>query len=77
MKKYEITTEIFNRCSGNETRDIGIDEMELDDAGVERVIGQYLSGKETTCERFVTSKGDLVVDIDTNGQRRKLTFSEI
>ncbi|MDR3277340.1 MAG: hypothetical protein LBT12_01085 [Oscillospiraceae bacterium] len=76
-KRYELTKEIFNRCSGNQMRDIFIDEVELDEAGVENVISEYLTGADVVCERFVTSRGDLIVDINTNGLRQKLTFSEV
>jgi hypothetical protein len=76
-KRYELTREIFNRCSGNQMRDIFIDEIELDDDGVEKMISGYVTGADATCERFVTSKGDLIVDINTNGLRQKLTFAEI
>jgi hypothetical protein len=75
-KHYELTKEVFNRCSGNENRDISIEELDLDDEGIESYISQYLTGKDVICERFVTSTGDLIVDINTNGLRQKLTFSE-
>jgi hypothetical protein len=76
-KRYELTREIFNKCSGNQMRDIFIDEVELDEEGVEGVIQGYLTGKDVECERFVTAAGDLIVDINVNGLRQKLTFAEI
>ena len=31
MQRYEVVREIFNLCSGNQMRDVFIDEVETDD----------------------------------------------
>ena len=31
MKEYEVIWEIFNKCPGNQMRDVFVDEMQLED----------------------------------------------
>jgi hypothetical protein len=54
-------------------RDVFIDELDLDDEGIERIISQHMTGSNVTCER--TAKGgDLIVDINADGLEQRLTF---
>ncbi|MDR1217369.1 MAG: hypothetical protein LBJ99_02155 [Oscillospiraceae bacterium] len=75
-KRYELTREIFNKCSGNQMRDVFFEEIEADDADIEAIIGRYLQGSDVECDRSVSPDGDIVVDISTDGLLQRLTFCE-
>lgn len=75
-KRYELTREIFNKCAGNQMRDVFFEEIEADGADIDAIIGQYLKGSDVKCDRHVGSNGDIVADIVADGLRQKLTFSE-
>jgi hypothetical protein len=78
MKKtYEMTREIFNKCSGNQMRDIFIEEIEADEYGLEKIIGEYIEGDDATYDKTVTQDGDIVVNVVNNGLRQRLTFCEL
>ncbi|MGI6095509.1 MAG: hypothetical protein ACOYBL_08775 [Lachnospiraceae bacterium] len=76
MKEYEAVREIFNLCSGNQMRDVFIEEIETDDldAFVESV---YKDEKEFSYEKLIHADGSVVYDIMTAGIKQRYTFTQI
>ena len=75
MKNYEMVREIFNKCSGNQMRDVFFEEVATDDP--EEVVKSYLVGNIITCERGDFADGSIIFDVNTDGIPQRFTFSEI
>ncbi|MDR1230603.1 MAG: hypothetical protein LBK61_04290 [Spirochaetaceae bacterium] len=75
MAEYEMIREIFNQCSGNQMRDVFIEEIETDnpDAAVQK----YLVGKEIVCTKTVNDNGRIVFDITTDGMRQRVSYTRV
>lgn len=73
--RYEVVREIFNQCSGNQMRDVDMQELVIDD--VERYMDRYRTGKDIEEERSVNADGSIVYDLVTDGMRQRVTFTEI
>jgi predicted RNA-binding protein len=74
-KKYEMIREIFNNCSGNQMRDVDVQEIETDD--VDAYLARLYRGEHFTSARSVSEKGVVVFDIDTSGMTQRVSFTEI
>ncbi|MDR0445511.1 MAG: hypothetical protein LBH17_00505 [Oscillospiraceae bacterium] len=77
MREYELTREIFNKCSGNQMRDVFLEELELDDAGLDEYVRNYFSGDDISIERFDDGRGSVIFDISISGERQRMSFCEI
>ncbi|MDR2615879.1 MAG: hypothetical protein LBC28_04800 [Oscillospiraceae bacterium] len=77
IREYELTREIFNKCSGNQMRDVFMEELELDDGKLDEFVKNYFAGENVSIERFDDGRGGVVFDIDLSEQRQRLTFCEI
>jgi predicted RNA-binding protein len=75
MKRYEVIREIFNKCSGNQMRDVDVQEVETDD--VDAYLAQLYRGEHFSSARSVSDKGVVVFDIDTSGIAQRVSFTEI
>jgi predicted RNA-binding protein len=75
MKKYEMIREIFNSCSGNQMRDVDVQEIETDD--VDAYLAQIYKGERFTSDRTVKKNGVVVFDIDASGMAQRVSFTEI
>jgi len=75
MKEYEIVHEIFNSCSGNQMRDVFIEEAEVADPKA-YVLSRH-KDKDFTMEEEVLSDGSLVFHLNLSGQLQRYTFTEI
>lgn len=73
--EYEIIREIFNSCSGNQMRDVFIEEKEVEDP--EEYVKDFLKGKEVKIKKSTEPSGVLVFDCDIAGLRQRFTFSRI
>jgi hypothetical protein len=73
MAEYEMIREIFNQCSGNQMRDVFIEEIETDDP--DAVIQKYLTGQEVVCNKTVNDKGQIVFDVTTDGLQQRFSFT--
>jgi hypothetical protein len=73
-RTYEFTREIFNNCSGNQMRDVFIEDIDADDSDIDAIIGKHLVGDEIECDRHTSPDGSVVADIITDGMRQRLTF---
>jgi hypothetical protein len=75
MAEYEMIREIFNQCSGNQMRDVFIEEIETDNP--ETAVQKYLIGKEVSCTKTVNEKGRIVFDITTDGMLQRISFTRV
>jgi hypothetical protein len=75
MAEYEMIREIFNQCSGNQMRDVFIEEIETDNP--DAVVQKYLVGKEVTCSKTINDKGQIVFDVITDGMRQRVSFTQV
>ena len=75
MKHYEMVREIFNQCSGNQMRDVYIEEVDTDDP-VE-YIRSISEGKNVQLESMTLPDGDVVVDVNISDQLYRYTFTEV
>jgi len=74
-KSYEMTREIFNKCSGNQMRDIFISEIEAAPEEIEAIARGFFSDADGTFERC-DREGEVTFDIVNNGERQRVTFVE-
>ncbi len=75
MKEYEIVHEIFNKCSGNQMRDVFVEERELEDPE------GYVRGRHKDKNMILTKDtlpdGTVIIDLDLSGGRQRYSFTEI
>ena len=64
MKEYEAVWEIFNLCSGNQMRDVFVEELELDD--LDAFIQEKFKGEDVSYEKTVREDGTVIFDIQTS-----------
>lgn len=76
MRDYELTREIFNSCSGNQMRDVYIDEISLSPDALDAYVRDFFPNQTVKIER-TDSPGVAVFDVDIAGQRQRLSFCEI
>ncbi len=75
--RYEVIREIFNQCSGNQMRDVFVDEVDLDEDEIDRYMDQYRIGKEIEEEREITESGDIIYNIVSDGLRQRVGFTRV
>lgn len=76
MKEYEAVWEIFNLCSGNQMRDVFIEEIVTDD--LESFVKDKFKGEDQFhYEKSVLEDGSVVFDIMTTQIKQRYTFTEI
>ncbi len=71
--RYEVIREIYNKCSGNQMRDVFVSEVETDYPLA--YVESLLEGKKVSTERSVLPDGSIVIDADVSGLRQRFTFS--
>jgi len=71
--RYELIREIFNKCSGNQMRDVFVSTVETDDT--EAYLRSVLVGKDITIERSETRDG-VIYDVVTDGLPQRFSFTE-
>lgn len=74
-KRYEVIWEIFNKCSGNQMRDVHFDEVETDDPEA-YVRSKFKDGYEITGYDQPDSAVQ-VFDITESGLLQRVSFTEI
>lgn len=77
MKEYEVVHEIFNLCSGNQMRDVFIEEVELPENGFETYIRRRHKEKELLLEREELENGTIVYVVMTAEIKQRYSFTEI
>ena len=71
--RYELIREIFNKCSGNQMRDVFVSTVETDDP--EAYLRSVLVGKDISIERSETRDG-VIYDVVTDGLPQRFSFTE-
>ncbi len=76
MKEYELVHEIFNKCSGNQMRDVDIQEIATDSprAYVENFLRSHKT-VEITEDAF--TPGTVIFDVVADGLSQRFSFTEI
>ena len=75
MREYETVWEIFNLCSGNQMRDVFIEEIECEDP--EAFLKQKFKDKEFSYEKTVLEDGTIIFDMITTEIKQRYTFTPI
>ncbi len=75
MKEYEIIWEIFNKCPGNQMRDVFVEEAFVEDP--EEYVKKKFEGKDVSYDRTVLPDGTIIFDILTSQIRQRCSFTEI
>ena len=77
MREYEVVHEIFNLCSGNQMRDVYIEEVEIPDDGFEDYIKSRHKEKDITLEREDLPNGSIIYIVMTAGMKQRYSFTKI
>ena len=77
VREYETVWEIFNECANNQMRDVFIDEVELEEDGLEDFLRRKFRDKTVTFEKTVQDNGTVLFDIDASGIRQRYSFTPI
>ena len=77
MREYEVVHEIFNLCSGNQMRDVFIEEVELPENGFEDYIRNRHKEKELILEKIEVSEGTVCYNVLTAEIKQRYSFTEI
>lgn len=77
IREYETVWEIFNECANNQMRDVFIEEIELDEDGMEDYIRRKIRDRNLTMEKQVQQDGTVVFEIDASGIRQRYSFTQI
>lgn len=72
--RYELIREIYNKCSGNQMRDVFVSEIETDDP--EGYVRSFLVGNDVTVDMHRTGDGALLFDVSVDGIRQRFSFTE-
>ena len=75
MREYEAVWEIFNLCSGNQMRDVFIEEIACEDPEV--YIKNKFKDQELSYEKTVLEDGTIIFDIMTTEIKQRYTFTPI
>ena len=75
-KEYEVVHEIFNLCSGNQMRDVFIEEVEITDEAFESYIRGRHKEKELSLEREDLEDGTVRYVVMTAEIKQRYTFTE-
>lgn len=71
--RYELIREIFNKCSGNQMRDVFVSTVETDDT--EAYLRSILVGTDISIVRSETRDG-VIYDVVTDGLPQRFSFTE-
>ena len=77
MKEYEVVHEIFNLCSGNQMRDVFVEEIEITAGAFEDYIRNRHKEKDIVLEREELPNGDIIYVVMTADIKQRYSFSEI
>ena len=71
--KYEMIREIYNKCSGNQMRDVFISSVATDDPY--SYVSRLLEGKDVKLDKEELPDGTVVIDADVSGLKQRFTFT--
>ena len=72
--RYELIREIFNKCSGNQMRDVFVSEVETDDP--EGYVRNLVVGTSVTVDGHRTDNGALIYEVMSDGLHQRFSFTE-
>lgn len=75
MREYETVWEIYNLCSGNQMRDVFIEEIRCEDP--EQYICNKFKDKDFSYEKAEMEDGTVIFDIMTTEIKQRYTFTPI
>ncbi len=64
--------EIFNQCSGNQMRDIYVEEVDISD--IDAYMNTFRVGKNIQEERYENADGTISYDLNVDGLRQRISF---
>ena len=76
-KEYEVVHEIFNLCSGNQMRDVFVEEIEIPAGAFEDYIRKRHKEKDIVLEREDLPNGDIIYVVMTADIKQRYSFTEI
>ena len=76
MSEYEVVHEIFNRCSGNQMRDVFIEEIEIPDGACEEYIRSRHKEKDILLEREDLPDGNVRYTVMTAEIKQRYSFTK-
>jgi hypothetical protein len=74
-KQYEMIREIFNKCSGNQMRDVLFEEIDTDDP--DAYVANRFQGFAITPDRTGPAGATLIYEIEAEGLRQRISLTEI
>ena len=77
MKEYEVVHEIFNLCSGNQMREVFVEEIEIPAGAFEDYIRNRHKEKDIVLEREDLPNGDIIYVVMTADIKQRYSFTEI
>lgn len=75
MREYEVVHEIFNQCSGNQMRDVFIEETEI--ADLEEYVKSRHKEESASFEREDLADGTVMFHVNVAGLLQRYTFTEL
>ncbi|MCI9389237.1 MAG: hypothetical protein HFH54_06065 [Lachnospiraceae bacterium] len=75
MKEYEAIREIFNECSGNQMRDVFVEELQIED--LDAFIKDKYKDEDMSYEKTILEDGTVIYDILTSQIKQRYSFTEI
>lgn len=75
MRQYEMIREIFNKCSGNQMRDVFIEEIETDDP--DDYVSRLFKGFHITRDDTGAPGRTRIYEIEAEGLRQRVSLTEI
>ena len=75
-KEYEVVHEIFNLCSGNQMRDVFIEEIEIPDGAFEEYIRSRHKEKDILLEREDLPDGNVRYTVMTAEIKQRYSFTK-
>jgi len=75
VKEYEAIREIFNECSGNQMRDVFVEELQIED--LDAFIKDKYKDEDMSYEKTILEDGTVIYDILTSQIKQRYSFTEI
>lgn len=75
MKEYEVVHEIFNQCSGNQMRDVFIEEARI--ADLDEYVKSRHKEESASFEREDLADGTVMIHVNVAGLLQRYTFTEL
>lgn len=74
MKRYEVIREIYNKCSGNQMRDVFFEEIETDNPA--SYVADIFQGYDISAEPE-QPLGTFTFNVEADGLRQRISLTEI